>query len=232
MFLIDDYVNDSETPWLKLESTLEKLASIATVYDQDGVDLAFINSPNYYSCLNTAGDVMKAFRRTGPAHECTYTLKRRLEETLSAYVQRFKDDKFTKPLNLIIITSGDFVAHDQFEETVMDWAKELDRLLAPKSQLGLQFVLVGCKADNVKRFKLLDDKMFEDYGVRYVGLDSGGMGYADSVRDMVDATCYDPDGPENANLLENIMCGGMISALKIDRMQGLEEEDIDTLMED
>ena len=36
-------------------------------------------------------------------------------------------------------------------------------------------------------------------------------------RDMVDATCYDPDEPEDPRLLEKIMCGGMIKAF--DRMQ-------------
>lgn len=55
-------------------------------------------------------------------------------------------------------------------------------------------------------------------------------------RDMVDATPYDPDDPEDPQLLEKIMCGGMIKTF--DRMQEkerriLEEEDpeaLDTVM--
>jgi hypothetical protein len=39
-------------------------------------------------------------------------------------------------------------------------------MYAPKSQLGLQFVLVGCKEGNVRRFWNLDEKMWKLYGVR------------------------------------------------------------------
>ena len=168
MFLIDDYVCGTKTPWSKIRTTLEKLANIATEWDQDGVDLAFINANKDHTCLNTDVDVLAAFDRTGHADECTNTLTKKLDVTLSSYVQRFKEDRFTKPLNMIIITSGDFMAHDRFEETVMEWAKELDSMVAPKSQLGLQFVLVGCKEANIERFRRLDESMYRDYGVRYV----------------------------------------------------------------
>jgi len=170
MFLIDD--NVSETPWNKIRTTLQKLSDIATKWDQDGVDLAFINSSAYFSCLSTTADALAALDKVGPSRSSSATLSHRLDVLLSKYVALYTRDEFTKPLNLIIITSGDFVPYDEFEVRVMKWAKELDTMYAPKSQLGLQFVLVGCKGENRKRFEDLDDEMYKVYGVRYVGTPS------------------------------------------------------------
>ncbi|KAF8537932.1 hypothetical protein BDD12DRAFT_743447 [Trichophaea hybrida] len=211
MFLIDDYVDNSEAPWSKIRKSVANLAAIATIWDQDGVDLAFINSRQFFSCLGTTADVLSALDCVGSSDELQCTLKRKLDEMLSDYVNRYKDDHFTKPLNLIVITSGDFLQHDEFEETVMQWAKELDTMYAPKSQLGLQFVLVGCKEVNIRRFWNLDERMWKLYG----------------VRDMVDATCYDPDKPEDPKILEKIMCGGMIKTF--DRLDEHEMEDWEML---
>lgn len=165
MFLIDDFV--SETPWTRIRTTLQKLSSIATQWDQDGVDIAFINSSSYASCLSTPSDVLSALDKTGYTATSTSTLSFRLDMLLSSYINLYKRDEFTKPLNMIIITSGDFLAHDEFEKVVMTWAKQLDEIYAPKSQLSLQFVLVGCKGENRRRFEDLDDELYKEYGVRY-----------------------------------------------------------------
>jgi hypothetical protein len=170
MFLIDDFV--SETPWARIRTTLQKLADIATTWDQDGVDIAFINSSSYASCLSTTADVLAALDKAGHTAASTSTLSYRLGILLSSYVNLYKRDEFTKPLNMIIITSGDFLAHDEFEKEVMTWAKQLDEMYAPKSQLSLQFVLVGCRGENRKRFEDLDDELYKVYGVRCVSFPS------------------------------------------------------------
>jgi serine/threonine protein kinase len=164
MFLVDDYI--TETPWEKLQRTISKLADIATEWDQDGVDLAFINNRKYFSCLGATKDVMAAMNYVGPSSDCECILSRRLDEILSEYVALFRKDRFTKPLNLIVVTSGAFLQQDEFEIKIMEWARELDLLFAPKSQMGLQFVLVGCRKDNVKRFQRLDEELYRDFGVR------------------------------------------------------------------
>lgn len=214
MFLVDDYI--SETPWEKLRLTVSKLADIATEWDQDGVDLAFINNKRYFSCLGATKDVMRAMDQVGPSQNCECSLSRRLDEILSDYVALFRKDQFTKPLNMIIVTSGGFAEHDEFEVKVMEWAKELDMMFAPKSQLGLQFVLVGCSEGNVRRFGKLDEELYREY----------------SVRDMVDATCYDPDVPadeQQPKIFEKIMCGGMIKTF--DRMmEGSSLSDMEMMM--
>jgi len=216
MFLIDDFV--SETPWARIRTTLEKLANIATKWDQDGVDIAFINSSSYASCLSTTADVLAALDKTGHTATSTSTLSYRFGILLSSYVNLYKRDEFTKPLNMIIITSGDFLAHDEFEKEVMTWAKQLDEMYAPKSQLSLQFVLVGCRGENRKRFEDLDDELYKVYGVRCVSSppnllrgDEARPSDGCNRRDMVDATCYDPDEPDNQEVFEKIMCGGMIA---------------------
>jgi hypothetical protein len=164
--LIDDCTGD-DASWQLIRKTLSTLSDIATSYDQDGIDLAFINSKQYFACLGTPFDVVRGFDSVAPIKVPKCTLKLRIDVMLADYVARFREDRFTKPLNLIVITPGEFSERDEFEETVMKWAKELDMMGAPESQVGLQFVLVGCRKDNVLRFHRLDAKMHEKRRVRY-----------------------------------------------------------------
>ena len=186
MFLVDDYVADSPARWAQLRASIHPLAKIATEWDQDGIDLAFVHRRAYHPCLATPARVLAAFDAVGPARAPTSSLQRRLDELLRDYVSRFCEDQFLKPLNLIVLThrgDGDdgkeraAAAQDHFEETVMNWASVLDQMLAPRSQLGLQFVLVGdcgggqanANADagaDVRRFADLDGEMWKRYGVR------------------------------------------------------------------
>lgn len=185
MFLVDDYVADSPTRWAQLRASIRPLAAIATEWDQDGVDLAFVHRTAYYPCLATSGRVLAAFDAAGPAPAPASSLQLRLDDLLHDYVSRFRDDQFLKPLNLIVLThrgdagddgesGGGDASEDRFEETVMMWARELDIMRAPRSQLGLQFVLVGSGSGranananaNVRRFTTLDEEMWKQYGVR------------------------------------------------------------------
>lgn len=184
MFLVDDYMAGIPTRWAQLRASIRPLAAIATEWDQDGIDLAFVHNNAYFPCLATSGRVLAAFDAAGPAHTPAGSLQHRLNDLLRDYVSRFREDQFLKPLNLIVLThrgdaddgecGGGDASQDRFEETVMMWARELDIMRAPRSQLGLQFVLVGsgrananvCTNANVRRFTTLDEEMWKQYGVR------------------------------------------------------------------
>lgn len=194
MFLVDEYSSDEDTR-ATINAAVLKLAEIATRYDQDGVDLAFIyDEKASFPGLATTRSVKTALETVSSSDDMEPVLSRRLDVILAEYVSRFREDQFTKPLNLIVVTTGEFSEIDDFEDKVMEWAQELDRIYAPKSQLGLQFVLVNSEPENARRFHDLDSKLHEMY----------------HVRDMVDATLYDPSAPDDKTILEKIMCGGML----------------------
>lgn len=92
-----------------------------------------------------------------------------------------------------------------------DYAKDLDKVDAPKSQIGLQFVQIGESNDVWERLKELDDKIFKENGTRSANFSAsnpeGRLTIVNS-RDIVDARQYNPSAPNNDDLvLRQIMLG-------------------------
>src|SRR5205085_505745 len=48
-----------------------------------------------------------------------------------------------KPLNLIVLTDGEADDEEEVEEILVETAKELEELKAPKNHIGIQFVQIG-----------------------------------------------------------------------------------------
>ncbi|KAI5783931.1 hypothetical protein DFH27DRAFT_487748 [Peziza echinospora] len=81
-----------------------------------------------------------------------------------------------KPLNIVVITDGD--ATDDPESVIVSAARELERLNAPLTQVGIQMFQVGGDPEAAEFLRGLDDDLVEVYG----------------IRDMVDTTPYHGGG--------------------------------------
>ncbi|KAI5778772.1 hypothetical protein EDC01DRAFT_622332, partial [Geopyxis carbonaria] len=179
-------VDNSEPHYApKLKSTLIILARIVFRYHSCKIILRFLCSSETYQDLHDIEEVSSHFDRHFPTgshetKESTY-LSGCLDNILSDYMINFKENRGIKPLNLLVLTPGDVSKHDDFEHTVRHWAEVLDKYTAPRTQVGVQFVLIGHQQAHWHRFHALDDD-------------------AQGHRDIVDSQPFDPENEAHDTL--------------------------------
>jgi len=160
MFLIDDSACVRENVWADIRRSLATFVSFATVYDKDGVDLAFVHTGNQYGGITSCQTFMEKFGNeevVGDGSSLSYSLDCHLAAYKKKYLDQLQQEKSQKPLNLIVLTSGDPGEIDDFEEIVIKYAIGFEELGAPMKQLGIQFVLLHTRPENQERFQKLDD---------------------------------------------------------------------------
>ncbi|KAF8537788.1 hypothetical protein BDD12DRAFT_743934 [Trichophaea hybrida] len=196
MFLIDDS-DDIRDRWPAIKRSLIRFAELATRYDKDGIDLAFIHSDAEYKGITSdrLNEIMEDVEREVLQGVPGSSMAISLDQHLNEYTLKYEESRNHGPghkckyLNLIVLTSRDPGYMDGFDDTVLSYAQQLDDLHAPKFQLGIQFALIQSKPEDRVRFRRLDDQ---------------------EGRDIVDATPYDPDTDEdNAEILVKVLCGAI-----------------------
>lgn len=105
----------------------------------------------------------------------TQRLLCQVEELLSPYIDACERAKrggssLPKPLNLLILTDGAADDPDTLAYTLTGFAKRLDDIHVPLTQLGVQFIQVGNDPEATGALRELDDEL--------------------QGRDMVDTTPY------------------------------------------
>jgi len=174
MFLVDDSYHIGNR-WAAIKRSLAQFALLATQYDVDGIDLAFIQSEVKYTGVTSAQlqELMAkiyAMSLVNEESDSSNTLSISLDCHLSEYTRKYKErmDRGLrqKYLNLIVLTSGDLGYFDDFEDIVIDYARKFDNMNAPKFQLGIQFALIQCRPEDQERFKRLDDQEHVRYAAR------------------------------------------------------------------
>lgn len=198
IFVVDDSSSMSGHRWQEAEDAIAAIAPICTSFDQDGIDIYFLNHRNRatryttgaYPNVTTSEAVREIFRSVQPRGPTPFG--RRLHEILGPYMRRLerreanaaddygnhhpaRDDPGTsvKPLNIIAITDGEFT--DDAQSVIVDVAKRLDGppIRAVPWQVGIQFFQVGDDEAARVYLQALDD-------------DLGVLSRQDNLRDMVD----------------------------------------------
>ncbi|KAL7266307.1 hypothetical protein RUND412_011152 [Rhizina undulata] len=165
VFLIDNSVSMSGQNWELTSRALSEIIPICTYYDQDGVDIYFLNHDKSYIRIRSAQEVMNIFRQVRTTG-LTPTGKR-ISEILTQYISQCKQEiAFPKPLNLIVITDGEPSDPQLLESTIINTAKELDRMNADYNQCGIQFLQIGRNEAAAHYLAMLDDTLHEKFGVR------------------------------------------------------------------
>ncbi|EIW71568.1 hypothetical protein TREMEDRAFT_27266 [Tremella mesenterica DSM 1558] len=182
--------------WEEAKKALMEVAEIAAGYDENGVDIYFVNSKRVGKELRTAADVEDLFAGLEPKGPTPTGL--RLEAILRDYMARLErysvstdaQEGHVKPMNLIVVTDG--APTDDPESVLISIAKRLDRGEYPLSQVGVQFLQIGDDAEAREALQELDD----------------GLSSAHGIRDMVDTVPY--DGREmTAGLIIKTLLGGI-----------------------
>ncbi|KAG8693840.1 hypothetical protein FRC08_008856 [Ceratobasidium sp. 394] len=165
-FLIDNSTSMSGSRWEEARDALAGLAKIALKYDDDGVEIFFLNVVNAGTTVKNDGDVKKLFSSVNLSPG-TPTGKR-LQDLLTAYITKLEAAKqksgstdFTtsgiKPLNLIVITDG--APTDDPKSIIVEVARRLDAGKFPLTQVGVQFIQVGDDGRATKALRELDNHL-------------------------------------------------------------------------
>ncbi|KAF8982632.1 hypothetical protein BDQ17DRAFT_1549163 [Cyathus striatus] len=186
-------------------NALAKLVQKVAKYDDDGVDIYFLNSKQVRKDLNSSQAVYSFFHSVKPGG-CT-PIGARLDKIVGGYLtdaeatcRKYPDtyDEYMKPVVYVVITDG--IPTDDPASVIETIAKRLDRNNFPISQVGIQFVQVGDDAGATKYLRSLDDDLPNLMG----------------TRDIVDTTPYRGQSLDDETLIK-IMLGGINK--RIDRQE-------------
>ena len=159
-FLVDDSDSMSGNRWTITKQVLAKIASIAVLYDRNGVDIRFFNTymeDDERLNLTSAQTVMSLFDQVDPKGP-TPTADV-LQYELNEYVYEYKKNRHRKGLNLIVITDGEPDSGQKVEDVIVRYARKLAELEAPPLQVGVQFVQIGGDKAASDFLKGLDDDL-------------------------------------------------------------------------
>ncbi len=181
VFLIDDSPSMRGEKWGLVQKILNYSTEMATRYDQDGIDVHFMNN------FSANQDGVKDPKIAAQLHHGielrgnTPTLDR-LSRHLKLYLQKFKAANYSadfKGYNLILLTDGepnrehedDSDISDQedakkykaafrlIRKKIVEVARKLDEEDAESKQVGIQFCQIGNDEEATVFFQYLDDRL-------------------------------------------------------------------------
>lgn len=192
-FIIDDSSSMTGRRWEQARAAVKGVVGQACKYDDDGVDIYFLNAKRDSDGVRRPADVDNLFRGlqprgTTPTGKTLERILRDYMRKLETATDRGKPDS-VKPLNIIVITDG--APTDDPESVIVTYAKRLDRGDYPLSQVGIQFFQVGNDPEATKALQELDDELGEQHG----------------IRDMVDTVPY--SGDLDPDVIVKVLLGGI-----------------------
>ena len=158
-----------EERWEDTKKAIEAIAPICTHYDNDGIDIHFLNQKDSHEKVKDAKRVSRIFNSVSPSGQ-TFT-GTKLAKITREYLQDLEKGIEKKPMNIIVITDGK--PDDEPEQVLIKIAQRLDKMDALPWQIGVQFVQVGSDPGATRHLQEMDDMLSKKAG-------------DDSMRDIVD----------------------------------------------
>ncbi|TFK61517.1 hypothetical protein BDN72DRAFT_828200 [Pluteus cervinus] len=167
VIIVDDSDSMYGNRWVKAGEALQDLARVASQYDEDGLDILFLNSLESEEKVKDPQRVEKLFKRVQPIGATP--IGKRIRELLEKYLKQYKETPHLKRVNYIVITDGEATdkhPDNNVETVIVKFAREFERLNAPISQVGIQFVQIGADEEARQFLEMLDDNLKEKHGIR------------------------------------------------------------------
>ena len=194
LFIIDDSISMGGSNWDEASAAFTAIAPICVAHNSDGVDVHFLNHKGSYSHIRSSEQFLGLLDEVTPSGASP--TGRKLGEILERYLKLYRQDRSTKPLNIIIITDGDPSDPSKLKKSIVECAKQLDRIQAPDRQVGVQFLQVGGEDAATESLEELDNALAEEF----------------CIRDMVDTVSWreisDGNGP-TADAILKVVLGAM-----------------------
>ncbi|KAF9459593.1 hypothetical protein BDZ94DRAFT_1171336 [Collybia nuda] len=163
VIIVDDSLSMMGIRWREAGKALSSLAAVASKYDSDGIEIQFLNSHTVGKNVNRTATVKEIFSSVEPGGMTP--IGRKLDTLLRAYLAKLEKDPTIKPVNYVVITDG--AASTTLPEVVIvNAARELDRMYAPLSQVGIQFVQIGQDEGATRFLETLDNRLKSQHDVR------------------------------------------------------------------
>ncbi|KAJ5711918.1 hypothetical protein N7488_006074 [Penicillium malachiteum] len=193
ILIIDDSTSMEGYRWRELERAIAAIAPLCTQGDEDGIDIYFLNHAQVYEHVKDTKKVQEIFSKV---HPYGWTpVGEKLRNILEPYLarvqnmQRYRQSNWqttdvpasvnVKPLNIIVITDGEFSDGHVAHSTIFQTASALDKCDPParSDQLGIQFFQIG------------NDKRATDF-LQNLDNNLGKMCGRENVRDIVDTVVW------------------------------------------
>ncbi|KAI0080872.1 hypothetical protein K474DRAFT_1657379 [Panus rudis PR-1116 ss-1] len=184
--------------WTEARNALAQLAEVASKYDDNGIDIHFLNSKLQGLNMTSTEAVERLFNSVQP--NGITEIGKCLERLMNIYLDELESEEKarvhaseelpTKPLNIIVITDG--ISSDTVSDVIVGAAKRLDAKHFPLGQLGVQFVQIGDDPEATTFLGELDDELRLEY----------------KIRDMVDTTPY-TGRSLTSDMLIKVLLGGI-----------------------
>lgn len=193
VFIVDDSASMRGTRWDQAKAAIKGVVAQAMKYDDDGVDIYFLNNHKSGEGLRKPKDVDRLF--TGVEPRGATPTGRTLEKILRPYMAKLEAaaqagrPDSVMPVNIIVITDG--APTDDPESVIISFARRLDKGDFPLSQVGIQMLQVGDDPAATRALQELDDELADAHG----------------IRDMVDTVPY--QGDFTAELIVKTLLGGI-----------------------
>ena len=161
VFLVDDSLSMAGPGWTLARKILERSTGIAMQYDDNGIDIYFLNSKHNQTQVTSDALVRQTLERVTP--QGGTPLGHKLQRHLQGYIDKFMEqggrhNQNTKELNLIVIADGKpDEKYANIKRTVVRAAKDLDEERASDTQIAIQFCLIGDDQKAAEFYKTLDD---------------------------------------------------------------------------
>ena len=163
-FLVDDSASMFGSRWTTAKEVMAQIASIAVKYSRNGIDVRFCNaSLEGRVNLDSADKVMRLFEILDPDGPTFFADV--IEAELNEYIHKYKNDRYIKGLNLIVLTDGDPSLGQDVESMIVKYARILAQEDAPPLQVGIQFVQIGDEERAKNFFYSLDDNLQKKYNL-------------------------------------------------------------------
>lgn len=182
VFLIDDSGSmtgstsrtTTESHWQTTRRVLSEIVPICAKYDTNGVDIFFFNSPREAKNTTNPKAILKLFAKVSPSNGTPFAT--RLKAITKPYIERCEaaaslpaadgTPGWPKPRNTIVFTDGEADDPEAVVDLIVNYASRLDKINAPKRQLGIQIFQVGNVEGISEHMKQLDNTIKESRGVR------------------------------------------------------------------
>ena len=170
VFLVDDSGSIAGVGWSLARRILERSTRIAMRYDDNGIDIHFLNTESKNrNHVTTSASVTQTLAAITP--QGGTPLGHQLQKHLQGYIDNYMDqggrrNSNTKQLNLIVIADGKpDEPYKRIKKMVVRAAQDLDNERALDTQVGIQFCLIGDDSAAAEFYSSLDNDIEDEQGL-------------------------------------------------------------------
>ncbi|KAH7099323.1 hypothetical protein BKA62DRAFT_314462 [Auriculariales sp. MPI-PUGE-AT-0066] len=166
VFLLDDSAYLKQSDWAEIRNALLTIMEEAMRFDADGISVRFLNDPDFIDNTKNTSAVQQLVSQVQPGGNALISQKLRVlidehnERSIRAQGISLKALYNVKPLNIIVLTNGDFieppVAIIRRLRPALLVAQQIPMSQDVERRIGIQFVQVGSNLEAMKALENLD----------------------------------------------------------------------------